>query len=729
MPALAILWLLLAGLTPGAALIGPSATLSFIDDRGTSIEGELTVCFQIELRNDCTTVTGGSVKLPDSFQSVRVEGVEHGPVSTPRGGLESDRRSHATLRVPRKGKLEVTSGSWPLTLSLYPRQDDTFRKPFFRTTLKNAEPMLVPAGDFVASLSEAGHAPDLHLLSIPPATRVKASYVRREGWTLLLRCYDTLDQRPVMDARAVLRAAEGFGPAGERTVRTTRDGFAVLAGLGASLASVTFSHPSYVPQVLYALTATPGTFGFFEAGMEKGGVVRTYVTLNGAPAAGALCRLLDYAHTRVPGKEGAATLSESKADGGGICTSSRIAAGTYTIEVRPPEDQSAVEQAVFVENDQVAEKHIDLVPIRLFGRVTRGGEPAAGFRIEVARSEDVTFPSQKAKPSPVVAPKTDEQGNYEATLWAGGSYFLVVLNPSGDPTDSLRELWLEEPEERADFDLSTFAIRGMVTDEQGRGIAQASVNLREEGSMRQASTAEDGTFEIPVANAGHATLKAGKPGYRMETPLEIEIPEEASPPPVVLRMQRASTVQGVVVTALGAPVANAWITAAAWRPAGEQALSQPRVSDSTGHFEVQPPPGSPLRLFVSGPGCPLTVQQISADAANVTIACSDLPGAIRLTFRDSEGHALPHVSVRLRSGSTVVPLPVLGAHLAGLGAPTESNGSGNLALVGLAPGTYDIFFADSSSEETIGQGLPSGYATTVTVAPLSTAELEITRSE
>ena len=139
--------------------------------------------------------------------------------------------------------------------------------------------------------------------------------------------------------------------------------------------------------------------------------------------------------------------------------------------------------------------------------------------------------------------------------------------------------------------------------------------------------------------------------------------------------------------------------------------------------------GSPLRLFVSGPGCPLTVQQIPAGAAEVTVACSDLPGAIRLTFRDSEGHALPHVSVRLRNGTTVVPLPVLGAHLARLGAPAESDGSGNLALVGLAPGTYDIFFADSSAEETIGQGLSSGYATSVTVAPLSTAELEVTRSE
>lgn len=730
MSALAILWLLLNGVHPGIAPPSPGAMLSFVDDRGTSIEAGLTVCFQIDLRNDCTTVTGDSVALPEAFQSVRVEGAEHGPVSIPKGELERDKRGRTTLPVPRKGRLAVASGSWPLTLSFYPRQDDAFRKPFFRTTLKNGEFVLVPAGDFVASLSEPGHAPDLHLLSIPPATRVKARYVRRDGWTLLLRGYDALDRQPVADASVALRTAEGFGPAGERTVRTTRDGFAILAGLGVSLASATFNHPSYVPQVLYALTATPGTFGFFEAGMEKGGVVRAHITSKEAPALGALCRLLNYAHSRVAGKAGVETLYEGRADRGGICTSSRLAAGTYTLEVRLPEESSAVEQAVIVENGQMAEKHIDLLPIRLFGRVTRGSEPAIGYQIRVHRTGDVMFPSQKAEPTPVVVPQADEQGDYEATLWAPGSYFLTPIAPSGGAAGIPREVWLEGSEERADFDLNPFSVHGVVVDDQGRGIANAQMTLREERMIRLASTAEDGSFEIPLVKAGHAKLTAFKPGYRrMETPFEMEISEETSPPPVVLKLQRASTVQGVIVSASGAPVANAWVTAAAWRPAGEQALSSPMVSDSVGHFEIEPPAGSPLRLFVSGPGCPLTVQQIPPDAANVNVACSDLPGAIRLTFRDAEGRALPHVSVRLRSGSTVVPLPVLGTHLAGLGVPTESNGSGNLALVGLSPGTYDIFFADSSSEESIGQGHPSGYATTVTVAPLSTAEIEITRAE
>ena len=587
MPALALLWLLLAGLAPGTAPAGPSATLSFVDDRGTLIEAGLTVCFQVELRNDCTTVTGGSVALPGSFQSVRVEGAGHGPVSAPKGELEHDKSGHTTLRIPRKGSLAVISGSWPLTLSLYPRQDDTFRKPFFRSTLKDAGPVPVPAGDFVASFSEPGRAPDLHLLSIPPATRVKASYVRRDGWTLLLRGYDALDRRPVADASVALRAAEGFGPAGERTARTTRDGFAILAGLGASLASATFNHPSYVPQTLPALTATPGTFGFFEAGMEKGGVVRASITLKGEPAPGALCRLLNYARTQVPGKTGAETLSEGKANGGGICVSSRVPAGTYTLEVRPSEGQSAVEQDVFVENGQATEKHIDLAPIRLFGRATRGGQPATGFRITVYRTEDIQFPTGKSDPTPVVSPTTDEQGDYEAVLWAPGSYFLIPASPSGGGTGTFRPAWLEDPEERADFDLSPLSVRGTVTDEEGRGLAQAAVSLRETRMVRLATTAEDGTFEIAVGNPGHVTLKVFKEGYRLATPLEIEIPEGISPPPVVLRMQRASTVQGVVVSASGAPMANVWVTAAAWRQAGEQELSRSMVSDSTGHFEVE----------------------------------------------------------------------------------------------------------------------------------------------
>ena len=157
-----------------------------------------------------------------------------------------------------------------------------------------------------------------------------------------------------------LRAAEGFGPAGERTVRTTRDGLAIMAGLGVSLASATFNHPSYVPQTLHALTATPGTFGFFEAGLEKGAwCARTHHVnerLPQVPSAGCSTR----AHTRVPGKAAVETLFEGKANGSGTCVSSRVPAGAYTLEVRRSEGQSAAEQAVFVENGQATEKNIDL---------------------------------------------------------------------------------------------------------------------------------------------------------------------------------------------------------------------------------------------------------------------------------------------------------------------------------------------------------------------------------
>ena len=108
MAVLAILWLLLPCLDPGVAPARRGATLSFVDDRGSLIEARLTACFQIELRNDCTTVTSGSVALPESFQIVRVEGSEHGPVSVPRGEL--DRDGHTTLRVPRKGEARSRVG-------------------------------------------------------------------------------------------------------------------------------------------------------------------------------------------------------------------------------------------------------------------------------------------------------------------------------------------------------------------------------------------------------------------------------------------------------------------------------------------------------------------------------------------------------------------------------------------------------------------------------------------
>lgn len=707
------------------------AGLHLVDDREKPLGAPVTVCYQLERENQCSPLAAGAVSpAPDGFRGVRVEGDGHGPAFARRERLVAIGDGGYRLRVPRKGLLALAQPppAAPLTVSLYDARDEEFRTPAFRAVLPRERVVRVPAGDFLLSLSEAGHAPDLRLISVAPAARVNLGYDRRPGWSLVVRVRQSGTRQPVTRARISLQGSGGFGQGPMRTAVTGSEGLAVFTGLLHALASAAVRHPTHVPRDLYGITASPGTFGYAEALLEAGGVVRARVTLSGKPAADARCQVLDFARQRVSDREAATTLYDGRTDRSGVCTTTPLASGRYTLRVALVDGDSPVERAVAVLDNQVSEVDVDLVPIHLTGSVTRGGRPVPNYRVEVTPAGDLSFPTPKAEAEPMVEATTDADGRYEATLWAPGDYVLMPYTPSGAPAALFRQVMLEAEQEIVDFELAATAVRGRVADTKGQPLPGTYVTLKEERLVRRTTADADGRFEFPVDSAGPMTLRAFKPGFRLAEPYDLLVPSDGSPPPVVLVMTKASVLQGSVVSAVGLPIAGGQVTAVPVRRAAGASPARYALTDTAGKFEVEIPPGTALQLFVNGPGCPLTFQQVSAGAEEIVLTCPESPAAVSLGFRDSAGQPVPHVAVRLRTGATVVPLEVLGRHLASLGVPTESDGAGRLVLVGLAPGSYDVFFADSSSEETVELGLPHGYATSVTLAPLSLVELEVTRS-
>jgi hypothetical protein len=65
-------------------------------------------------------------------------------------------------------------------------------------------------------------------------------------------------------------------------------------------------------------------------------------------------------------------------------------------------------------------------------------------------------------------------------------------------------------------------------------------------------------------------------------------------------------------------------------------------------------------------------------------------------------------------------------HLSNLRLLPATDGGGRLLLVGLAPGNYDIYLAEATNPELIASGLPHGFLTAASLAPLTTTELEVT---
>ena len=736
--------------------------LDLMDDRGKAIASPLEACFQVELRTECQQLAAGEkVRLPAAFNSLRIEGPDHGPLSLPRAELLARAATAAAagagasrrLAVPRKAVLQVASGRaaglrQPLTVSLYRPQDPAFREPAWRATLAPGESAVkVPAGEHIASLAVAGNAPDLKRLQAQPGELIRLSYQPRSGWSLIARLRAAADDRPVSGVRVRFAETVGFGqperPIGESV--SGPDGLVLVSGLGATMAGLAARHPNFLAAEAQGLTASPGTFAFRDLALHAGGRLHVQVSVHGRPVQGATCELDTPVPVSRDSKEPYQKLWEGKVDAQGICQSTRLAAGVYKLRVMMPQSASRFSRWVTVPEGRDAEVDVPLAPARVAGAVKRGGSPASGYRVKAARLEADRPAGAQSDPDGEAA--SDETGKYELTLWSPGTYLLLLKSPAGAPVAGHRQLTTAgDDEQTVDFDLTGSPLHGTVTDEAGQPVEGARVGLQGWEGARVAASDGAGRFEFDVQGKGAATLQAFKAGYREAGPVAVQVLQEDVPvPPVTLVLKRKTTAKGTVLSAAGAPVAQALVISIAPTPDGPDAYRTTR-SGADGSFEIEVPPGGPPRVFISGPGCPLSGFDLvvppaplpaapgdaTGDAAAETAAapsmlrCPALPAALQLSLADDRGTPLAHAGLILRSGSTIVPNAVLVEHLMQLGLSAETDGGGNLVLAGLAPGDYDLFLNMLSSEGTVAAGSHEGFLTSVTLPALETTEIQLT---
>lgn len=709
--------------------------LSVLDDLGRPIEETLAICYQVELRTDCGQVApGAQVNPPAAFHGLRIEGEDHGPVSLRREALEIRADGAFQVKIPRKAwlRIEGSGPQEPLAVSLYsPRDNPTFRAPSFRVEWKPGEgEVKVPAGDFVASLSLAPNAPDLHRLTVAPASRVRLVYRPRPGWSLVVRVQSAVSLQPVSRAQVELRETVGYGEP-DRPVSSSGsgpDGLVLLSGLPPIMASLAVRHPDHVQAEVHGLTATPGTFAFRAVDLGIGGRIVARVNVHGQPMAGARCQVL--ALTSGPqAREALRNLWEGVTDAQGLCRSERLAQGIYKLRVRTRHGDGQVNRWVTVPEAHDAEEDVALAPTRVYGEIRRGGKPVPGYRVE-AMLLDPDRPPGISRGDISAEAVSDDEGRYEMTLWAPGRFGLLLRSSAGVPTASRRALTTDGDEERqVDFDLEATAFRGVVVDEEERPVEAARVALRWQGLM-VAQTDAEGRFEVPVEGEGTGTLHAMKPGYRESEAVDVQVRKDVPIPPVTLVLKRKGTVRGTVLSAAGAPVPNAWIGSGGATPERGPFLFSSTRSGADGGFEVEVPPGPP-HLFVSGPGCPLSWFDLpnpgeSADGAPAALHCPALPAALEVTLLSSAGKPIPFSGVILRRKGAIVPASVLLTHLQLLGLPGQTDGAGHLVLAGLDPGDYELFLSTRSSESTIAVGRREGYLTAVSLPALQTTELELT---
>ena len=728
--ALVLAWMM-AALAAGAPPASPALLVRFVDDRGTAISEPLEVCLVSGLERTCRTIDRDLepfATAAEQLDSVTVEGSGHGPITVRRRDLKPGEDGAVVLTVPRKARLRVRGiPTTPLSLSLYRSDDPTFRRPAFRVATVGRAPVLVPAGDFVLSLATRGAAPDLHRLKTTPGGEHAAGFRRRAGWSLVLRSVASETRQPLPDTAVEVAAAPGYGVGAPLAARTDSAGLALMSGVTAPLATARLARPGWTERREPALSASPGTFAFREAPLERSGSLRAVITRDGAPAAGADCQIRSFDPAAEPGtqQERWRTVFTGTADARGICRAAGLASGSYSLRARPTgvgtADAAAV-RTVGIEPGREVEVHLDLRSIVLEGSVLEGERPAMGYRVEIS-----TLGSGGSSAEPSVATATDDEGRFRVLLWSAGEHFLTLKDGSGN-TALFERVLVEEPQTTVDLQLAAEKVAGMVTDREGRPIPGAFVGVRwRKHRLWRVTAGQDGRFACPVeAGGGAIELSASAPGYHPSEPLGLEVPASGAPPPAVLVLERKSEITGVLRSAAGLPVGGAWVASYDVGPDGMPWKLGAATTDADGRFAVPVSKNGPTRLFVTGPGCPLSAHVAPAESRSSSLSCAGAPANLEMTLKDEQGSPIGQEVVSVRNGPLVVPREVLTAHLARLGLPAATDGAGRLALPAMAPGEYELYLGSGSSPMTIAAGLPHGHLGGASLAPLTTTELEIT---
>lgn len=728
--------LLSTGLPALAAAPVLGEAVSFVDDRGQTVAAPLQVCFVRDLATECHDLeppAASSIELRP-FDLLRAEGPEHGPALVRPGEIEELADGGRRVAVPRKARFRVIGlPGEPVTLSLYSVDDSEARQPRFRYELSGTaapQELFVPAGDHLASLVRRGGAPDLHALSAPPGETLAIRYRDGTGWSIALRAVDPEEGAPVPLAVVGLSAppVDGAETAGLADARTDALGFALFTGLESHLMHATVRHPEFVEAEVLGLSATPGTFDLRHVVLERGGTIEARVTVEGEPAGGASCRIVEEAGRDERGETLIETLREVEANVDGVCRIERVEAGQRFVRVVFESEGPAavVDRDLQVIDGETVQLDLDLSPIRLSGTVFRGEERAgAGYRIFVDHAH-AQGPAGTRDPSLAVV--TDESGEYSGTLWVPSLYYVLLLSLTGESFGS-QQAYLSEPTEEVDFHVSAREIQGRVVNRDGEAVEDALVSLRWRNWLYTGTRTDGGgEFRFPLeSDEGEAHLYARRPWQAPSEPVDLTISPGVPIPPVTLTLPDPERIEGRLLSADGDPIPGGRVWSYRGSALGAPTLAGAGTTRPDGSFELPPAVGAPTWIYTSGPGCPLGVHAIAPSPAGegVELRCAAAPAALRLQLLDAEGEGLAGRALILRFDGQVIPSEVLRDHLGMLGLPAGSDGRGRLLLAAVSPGDYDLYLADSSNEATVAQGLRHGFVGTTTLPPRTATDLEL----
>ncbi|MFN0242309.1 MAG: carboxypeptidase regulatory-like domain-containing protein [Planctomycetota bacterium] len=380
-----------------------------------------------------------------------------------------------------------------------------------------------------------------------------------------------------------------------------------------------------------------------------------------------------------------------KSDGAGRFRAERLTPGNFQVVAEPTRaERDALREraradaaelfeqlkmaSVVIEDGQTA--HVVLgappkAPVRMFGRVTRGGAAAAGYRV-VAIGEGASL-LQELK-----SVRADASGSYEITLDHSGDVTVIVSRDDSGRGGAERIVRVPEvPQFELDLAVPTGTIRGHVYGPDRRPLVDVGVQLtaaRESSSsllfsmMRTQAhvvTDESGAYEHADLEPGTYTVAAGGAAfqYRNETTAQygrtmrtgIEVGADATVEGVDLVLPLPGKLGGTVKDTSGMPVAGATVFV---RDASGEPLTRLSsvTTDAAGRFVYAGVgPGvyslsARTKSLASNESAPVSVREGTQTEVAlvmepgtmviVTVTEGDAPARASVTVRDEKGREM-----------------------------------------------------------------------------------------
>ncbi len=485
----------------------------------------------------------------------------------------------------------------------------------------------------------------------------------------------------------------GWAPFGLPSASSAADGSFTLDGIPDGVLAVTAAHEKYSQARVTGVQVREGGTATVRLELGRGGGIRGTVTKGGAAVAGAQVFVSKSDPTAGENKQ-AATDAEGRFELNGLSP------GEYRLFVTSnvPRRAFNAQQVVTVVEAEITQADIaQAVGMRLFGRVTSGGAPVPGGRIEAVQPER-GWGGGNAQIEPT--------GDYSIEIPGPGAYMLMIrLAGQGGGGGAKADVIVPAgaAEFRFDIDLPSGEISGVVLDAAtGDPVQRAEVVAFDGGSSSRtltsmiqgmkgmASTDAQGQFAITALGPGVYTVRVMAQGYTEGAITGIRIDARRPSRDNRVALDRGITFRARVVDPAGQPVVGASVFLRS--EDGEFVmLPRPFISGEEGLVEV---------LGVRPAMYQVTVVHASYAASRALVEAAEgreatlrvQPGArVSVQVTDRQHRAVEGASIEILNsqGENVLDDLALAAMMTGrTGLATGADGT--LVLEQIAPGKYRI---------------------------------------